>query len=320
VCSSTWGAPSGSPRVGCLQITAYRDAAHANAIPTLFADLLGVESYGIAARATAEAINANTTDCLKPLALPDRWNERRPVNNNVWLSDSTFDRWDPANPALLLPVPRDGYTAPDDISGGSGIRMTGEVANEVWFGQQVTLRPGAVTMPIATISPWMYLPLQIPGSVWGPNAVLDNTRSCAGPGGQVTIGDPLGLAPGGVGANAPLIAAGLNELVDLDPAATWNPATGRIEDSCADLLVGRCASMSPRIIAIALYDPVEFANDSQAGVAAQIRVRNIAGFFVESVSGQEATGWITRHPGQFDPASTTLFDASSFLRASLLVE
>jgi hypothetical protein len=93
-----------------------------------------------------------------------------------------------------------------------------------------------------------------------------------------------------------------------------------VEDSCADLLVGRCASMSPRIIAIALYDPLQFADDSHDGAPAQIRVRNIVGFFIESVTGNEATGRIVRHPGQFNPAAITLFDASSFLRASLLVE
>jgi hypothetical protein len=194
------------------------------------------------------------------------------------------------------------------------------VDNEVWFGKQVTLRPGSTTTPIATVSPWMYLPVQIPGSTWGANNVLDNTRSCAGAAGKVSVRDWLGLAPGGVAANAPLIAAGLDELIDQDPEATWNVDTKRVEDSCADLLVGRCASMSPRIIALALYDPREFADDSQAGVPAQVHVRNIVGFFVDSVSGNEATGWITRHPGQFNPAAITLFDASSFLRASLLVE
>jgi hypothetical protein len=318
-CASTWGASSGSPRFGCVQISAFRDAAHGNAIPFLFADLLGVASWGVAATAVAEAINANTTDCLKPLAVPDRWNERHPVNDNVWRPNSTFNRWDPAT-GLLLPAPRDAYTAPDGISAGSGVRMMGSVENEVWFGEQVTLRPGSLTTPIATVEPWMYLPVQIPGSAWGANNVAANTTSCAGRAGKVTVGDQLALAPGGVAANAPLITDGLDELIDRDPEATWNPVTERVENSCADLLLGRCASMSPRIIAIALYDPLQFVEDSYTAAPVQIRVRNIVGFFVESVTGNEATGRITRHPGQFNPAAITLFDASSFLRASLLVE
>ena len=325
VCTSTWGAPSGTPRIGCVRITAYRDAAHANAVPLLFASLLGLPSYDVAATATAEAINANTTDCLKPLAVPDRWTEQHPVDNDVWLPNSTFDLWDPANPAMLLPAPQDDYAAPNSTSGGSGMRMMGEVENEVWFGEQVTLRPGFTTTQVATISPWMYLPVQIPGSVWGANDVLENTTSCAGAAGKVSVGSWLGLAPGGVDPNAPLIADGLEELVGRDAGARWNAATERVENSCADVLGGACTprrSMSPRIIAIALYDPLQFANDSHAGAPVQIRVRNIVGFFVESVNVECLNcvkGRIMRHPGQFNPAAVTLFDASSFLRASLLV-
>ena len=316
-CFNPWAHEDESPQISCVKVTAYRS------IPAVFAELLGVASYGVGASAMAQAISANTTDCLKPLAVPDRWNEQYPVNNNIWLPNSTFDKWDPANSAMLLPAPRDAYTAPNATAAGSGVRMNGPAADdELWFGKQVTLRPGFTETPVAKVSPWMYLPVQIPGSVWGANAVRDNTTSCAGAAGAVTVGDALGLAPGGLDANAPLIAAGLAELKALDPDATWNPATQRVENSCADRLVERCnRSMSPRIIAIALYDPLRFVNDSHAGAPTQIHVRNIVGFFIESVSADhEATGRITRHPGQVDSAAITLFDASSFLRASLLVE
>jgi hypothetical protein len=148
--------------------------------------------------------------------------------------------------------------------------------------------------------------------------VRENTNSCAAA--SVAIGDRLNFVPGGIPANAALVAAGLQDLVDRDPAAGWNAVTRRVENSCADRLVGRCASMSPRIIALAVYDVTDLADASQAGGAASVLVTNIVGFFIEAVAGTNATGRIVRHPGQRDPGAITLFDASSFLRASLLVK
>jgi hypothetical protein len=77
--------------------------------------------------------------------------------------------------------------------------------------------------------------------------------------------------------------------------------------------------MSPRIIALPLFDPNDLADRSRAG-ATSIRVANIIGFFIDSVSGTSVTGHITSHPGVRRTGITGLTDASSFLRATLLVE
>src|SRR5207244_10622148 len=138
-------------------------------------------------------------------------------------------------------------------------------------------------------------PVQIPGSAFGANDVRSNTHSCAAA--RVVIGDRLNLAPGGVAANAALVGQGLLDLYNSDPGAHWNAATERVEGSCADLLVGRCASMSPRIIALPVYNATDFADASHAGGATSVAVTNIVGFFVDSVSGTNATGHLTRHPG-----------------------
>lgn len=314
VCESTYqSGPSGTPIMACVEVSAYRTAARGNAIPTMFASFLGVSSFDIAARAVAEAKDANTTDCLKPLAIPDRWTERYPTNPGTWSPASTFDRYDPANPSVLLPpTSRDAYTAPDQISAGTGLRTTVE------FGAQVTLQEGALGSPIAPISPWRYLPVQIPDSRWGANDMRANTSGCAAA--PVSIGDELWLAPGGVPANAAAAAEGLRDLIAADPDAYWNTTAQRVEGSCADRLTGRCASMSPRIIALPVYDVTALADASQAALPTRVRVRNVVGFFIESVSGTSATGRITRHPGQIDPTAITLYDASSFLRAALLVQ
>ena len=314
VCADTYDAgASGTPILACVQVTGYRNAARSNPIPAYVAQLMGVTSFGVAATAIAETKDANATDCLKPIAIPDRWIERYPVNPGTWSASSTFDRWDPSNPPVLLPPSsRDSYTAPDQLGAGTGLTMT------VDFATQATLKPGSLSSPISTISPWLYLPVQIPGSVHGPNDVRANTNSCAAS--RVAIGDRLNFPPGGVATNAALVGQGLLDLFNLDPGARWNTGTQRVEGSCADLLVGRCGSMSPRIIALPVYHLVDLADASHAGGATSVLVTNIAGFFIDSVAGTNATGRIIRHPGLLQSTAITLFDDSSFLRASLLVQ
>ena len=305
VCPDSFEAgPSAPPKLACVNVAVYRDAEHNNPLSTFFGQMFGVNTAGVAATATAEAKEGNATDCLKPLAIPDRWLERYPVAA-PWSATAAFDKWDPSNPSVLL-VPPDSYASPTPLASGTGLTMTAD------FGREILLTPGSVGTPISLIQPWQYLPVQIPGSVYG-NDLRGNIEQCAAV--PVAIGDRLNLVTGSVSGT---VASALQTLVDRDPGARWNPATRRIEGSCADTLP-RCASMSPRLIAVALYDPNDLADRSRAG-ATSILVRNIVGLFVDSVSGTNATAHITRHPGKVLATAIRLTDASSFLRASLLVE
>jgi hypothetical protein len=175
-----------------------------------------------------------------------------------------------------------------------------------------------VATPISTIKPWLYLPVQIPGSRWGADAVRTNANSCAAS--PVAVGTRLTFASGSIPANGSLVAQGLQDLVNLDPGAYWDSTSGRVMGSCADLLTGRCASMSPRIIALGLYDPNDLAIQSHGTGATGVLVTNIIGAFVDSVSSTDVTVHFTRHPGQLNAAAATLYDDASFLRASMLVQ
>jgi hypothetical protein len=177
---------------------------------------------------------------------------------------------------------------------------------------QVVLNPGATAIPVSPVSPWQYLAVQIPGSRFG-NDQRSNIEQCAAA--PVGISDRLNLDSGSVPTT---VAAALQALVARDPGASWNTATRDVVGSCADALP-RCASMSPRIIALPLYDLHDFADRSRTGVTS-IRVTNIIGLFIESVNGTSATGRLTTHPGLRQATALTLTDASSFLRASLLIE
>jgi uncharacterized protein (DUF2237 family) len=213
----------------------------------------------------------------------------------------------------------DTYDWPDRRVPGTGLRRT------VDYGAHVTFTEGKLTAPIATISPWQYLPVEIPGSRWGAAALRQNTKLCAGATAKVTIRDVIPLAAGDIHTNAGEIAAGIQELIDKDPAAAWNPVTRRVTGSCADLLLGPCGSISPRIIAVAVYDTGDLADQSVGGVPLSVIVSNVIGFFVETVvddpvTGFTISGYITTHPGIPDFDADALYDDSSFLRASTLVE
>ena len=296
----------------CVQVSAYRTEARGNAIPTVLASVLG-SWMDVSATAIGYAMNGNVTACLKPFASPDRWVEHYPTSG-AWVSTARFDIVDPsAAPALISPASaRDSYSFPGDTSAGTGFTKDSE------FGLSITLSPGTTSSPISEIKPWLYLPVQIPGSQWGDNNVRANTNACAGE--PIAIGRVLNLASGVAPAAA--VGQGLLDLYNLDPDATWNAETQRVENSCADFEVGRCATMSPRIIAVPVYDPKMLAEQSRAGTIASVKVRNIVGFFISSVNigANSVTGYITRHPGLRDPNAVILSDASSFLRTSMLVQ
>jgi hypothetical protein len=288
----------------CVQVEAFRNAVRGNALPSYVGRLMGITAQGVAARAVAQARAGNSTDCIKPLAVPDRWSEGAPVVGG-WLPGSTFEKWNPANPNVLL-NPRDLYTAPGWDFIGTGLTISVDLATPA------TLKPGTTAIPVSPIAPWRYLAVQIPLSAQG-NDLRANINQCARA--RVGIGDRLNLMAGAAPAT---VATGLQDLINRDPGASWNAATKHVDGSCADAQP-RCASFSPRIIALPVYDVNDLADRSRTG-ATSILVRNIVGFFVDTVAGNDATGHLVQHPGLIQATSTTLSDESTFLRASLLVK
>ena len=57
----------------CVRAHVYRNQARNNPLPTFFANTFGLASQGVRATATARAIAANATNCLKPWAVGDEW-------------------------------------------------------------------------------------------------------------------------------------------------------------------------------------------------------------------------------------------------------
>ena len=114
---------------------------------------------------------------------------------------------------------------------------------------------------------------------------------------------------------------GFTDLIALDPGASWNAGTNTVQGSCAPA----CASISPRLVAIALFDVDVYqfmrSNNNWGSCPTRcVRVVNIVGFFLGSVSGGDATGYLTKYPGLVSPPPAPgLSAASSFLPAITLV-
>ena len=67
--------PPGAPGLPdtCIRANVYRSVARSNALPTYFAQIMGITTQDVRATATAQMLTGNATDCLKPWAVAEHW-------------------------------------------------------------------------------------------------------------------------------------------------------------------------------------------------------------------------------------------------------
>jgi hypothetical protein len=296
--------------IPCVRVDVHRDGtADSTPLPMLFGPALGLTTQGVRATATAQVAVGNGTTCLKPWAIPDKWDEHRPVDS-PWDPSDVFERYQESGPgAGSLLVPADEYVAPDGGGPGSGLTFAADIGLEITlsFADPTTNGP---------ISPGYLLPLVLPG----PKTYEQNIAGCngrlAGVGQFAQTGD--------IGMETPT-TDGFNALIAMDPGASWNAGTNRIDGSCAP----SCAAVSPRLVTIALFDVDLYqlmrATDDWSlcpGVPGNrcAKVINFIGFFLDHTeAGGDAVGYVTRHPGLLSADFPSLTVASSFLPAITLV-
>jgi hypothetical protein len=297
--------------IRCVRVNVYRNGAlGSTALPLVFGGILGLTSQGVRATATAQVWPGNSTTCMKPWAIPDRWVERRPGPSG-WTEDDVFERYAETGPNAgeLLPLPVDEFEPHAGESSGSGL-LGIPVSDGGAVGLLMTLR---FLNPHSSpdISPGSLLPLDLPGGTSYEQDIAGCNGNAVGPGRTIPTG-----SPGNQGATSDGAAA----LIAADPAATWNSATNTVENSCAPV----CAPVSPRLIALALFDVDEYqhmrASDNWcAGNVRCVKVANIAGFFLQDVVDGDPRGYFARHPGLLSTDYPSLPQASSFLPAVTLV-
>jgi hypothetical protein len=299
--------PAGAGPGPCVRMDVYRDGEFGSAaLPTIFGAALGIASQGVRATASAQVAVGNATDCLRPLAMPDRWIEHRPVDG-PWAPDSVFQRFAESGPAPgTLLTPADAYVAPTASDPGSGL------TSQLDLGLQIQLTPADPTES-DPISPGWLLPLQLPGAGTFDN----NLDRCNGQ--LMTVGQQL-LTETSRMAGTTVESWG--DLLVRDPDASWNAGTRRIDGSCAPA----CAPVSPRLVVLALFAPDSYqlmraTGDWSAcpGGARCISIVNFVGFFIDHVVSGTAVGYVTMHPGLVSAGNPTVDPRSSFLRAITFV-
>jgi len=244
------------------------------------------------------------TRCLKPFAIPDRWDDVTPVAGHAdWNRNGRYDAEALKNDVNGngLYDPGDGY---DDSNANGQFDaeaynplLTGYIPNPYPgntlspngdFGLQLVLKEGDPS----NIDDNHYFAIQLPAinrgtPQGGASAYRSALEGCLGT--QNWPGDYLRLETGRM--TGPTIAGTL-AVIAKDPAARFDPATGEIVGSNAP------GGMGPRIVIVGLTDP------RVTGKKGQVQISKVVGFFLEEVNDQGTVrGRFLRVPGDAPPCT-----------------
>ena len=320
----------------CVKVDVFRNQARSNALPTFFSRLAGVMSQGVRATATAQVVTGDTTDCLRPWAVLDRWLEAG-AEGPAPLPMSTFDRYSTGrgnNPAPELDVytpPWEsggtGYTLPADMGRQFAIKMGPTGGNEIssgWFRTIDLARADTTQLGNNTVQTNILSCNGLPSSIASPTTVpcpetipntWEDTRYWATQGCyRVQTGATVGSTRNTVEA-----------LMARDGDAEW--VNGAISGSTFDP-----PTSSPRVVPIGVMDIDWYLRTDPTGNNGVVRMVNIYGFFIEGMgnvdrttgeitlaaNGQSVIGRIMTIPAM-NAGRSTLPNNSSFLRSIILV-
>lgn len=297
----------------CIRVNVYRNQQHGNALPPIFGVAAGITGSGVQAMAIARAAAANSTDCLKPWAVVDKWYENYPTPG-PWTTSSTYDKYYTQGPnaGTIDPSinPPDQYVPPSGTDPGSGfhpLNADGTYTSD--YGLEITLKLGSGG-DFSYGSGW-FMNLDF-GS--GGKTVEDEIKGCVGV--TFSIGDMVPTETGGkVGPNVQGAVTDSDSLYNRDPGAYWDPTMNGGHGGVA----GSAYAISPRIVPVPLVSADEIAYDNKNGKSS-VTIQNIMGFFVEGVGSDNKSilGRIIMMPGLLTTGSTST-TTSSFLRTVYLV-
>lgn len=315
--------PPGSPGAGtatCIRVDVFRNQrAGGSPLPTFFGRLVGVAEQGVRATATAEVLFGDSTDCVKPFAIPDKWLELRGDQPPPgWSEDDRFERYvqNGPNRGQLL-VPADYYEYPGMPGAmyppyGTGFTRDSAAFGGSDHGRRLVLKAGT---PSQATGPGWYQPVVInPSEGPGGANYRDNIANC----------DPTLISPGMVlqvepGNMVGPTSQGIRDLIALDPGATWNPdlygiGRGGVQGGC--MAAGTCA-FSPRLVALPAYDP-DIYDSGRASGRIDITIRKIIGFFIQGMQGNDVVGYLTSYPSA-PRGGTSATPGASFVVSIALV-
>jgi hypothetical protein len=282
--------PPYDPAETCIRVDVYRNQARNNPLPMFAGNFLGLVDQDVQAMATARLVGANYSDCNKPVAVMDQFDDK---NGN-----GVFDAGDE-------------YTAPSATGPGTGYSATQPPVGS--YGTMLVLKSG----PQAQLSPGWFHALDY-GS--GGDTYRDAWSGCV-PGASHGIGDIVDEENGNMQGPT---QQGVADLIAMDEEADWDG--DEITGGCMAALT--CV-LSPRVVPIPLFDPAHWTATG-ADNQAEIRIVNIIGFFIldssqidnppEGFDPQfDIAGILMNLPGQYSSTNGEVSAASSFLQTIVLV-
>ena len=342
--------PPGAPGLPdtCVKVDVFRNQRPGgNPLPTFFSRLVNITEQGVRATATAQIITGDTTDCLKPWAVIDRWDEYNTATNGAeaeypgpdpdFLPTSTFDRYSTGQ-GSAPPQENDLYVRP--IPGPSGSPGTGFRLPED-EGRRFAIKTDTNTN--ATVSAGWFRAIRLPrlDGQNGGNVYRSNITSCGGL--PSSYAAPDTVCPTNIGNDDMAYWAergcyatepgnmvgpsrqGIEALVARDGGASWG-GTGIVGSAFSP------ATSSPRVVPIGVIDIDDFLSQDPSGANGVLRLVNIYGFFIEgmgdvdpvtgamtlSAGGHAVIGRIMTIPSMAS-GSSSLPNSASFLRSIILV-
>ena len=246
--------------LGKVTVNTHRTDSTGDPVKLYFLKVLDpvVKNEGnMTASATAQVTPISGTSCLKPWCIPDKWADAD--------SDDTWDPGEFYDPYVT------GYKVPDDI------------------GVRVTLRPakGSKWEP-----EWYFAVCFPPRNTGDPLTGTDVYREwitgCEPY--MVRIGDELLIEPGDMGVNT---CNKVNELIDLDDGAQWDPVTNTVINSAYPV--------SPRVIKVSAFDPTIGVQDAGPG-GKYVTVSKIFVLFMEErCEGKQIVGRFMKSVTEGEP-------------------
>jgi len=310
---------------GCIRVDVHRDQARGKSIPSWFGGLVGVTDYGVRATATAWAGVGDTTDCLKPWAVIDKWDEHWDHVTDMpkdaeWTLDSHYDRYDDMgdpDPSITTP---DVYIPPTKDSVGTGFypyESDGKTFSK-WYGLQLTLKAGSQKeIKEYDYGAGWFMALAI-GDSTGKKDYKNNIKGCIGV--DYTIGGelPLETEPGdAVGPTRQAVEQDDDSLIKKDPNAEWNPnlygtGIGGVDKSAY--------AVSPRIVPVPLINPDALLDAAKNG-RTTVTIANIMGFFIEGMTkdNKGVIGRLVNIPGLKASGTPTISPSSAWIKMIQLI-
>jgi hypothetical protein len=243
-----------------------------------------VVMLGVAMCTAATSANAQSpVTCLKPWAIPDKWIDHHDdPNDGVWTAEDTFETVDTTGNPLSDPDEyvdvfaqnRTGFTLPRDL------------------GLQITLK---IADPQDGMKSGFFYAINLGTAGEGASAYRSAIATCQDTPAPI-FGDFVQPLTGNL--KGPTVQ-GVADLINLDPNAEWDSVARTVINSCAPSPA--CGSVSPRIVTVVAFDPLQYERSWWHGGQPVLRLTNIVSVFVDGVVGGKVTGYITTYPWLNNP-------------------